>query len=198
MRIRALLFIPALAAAALATGASSASASTLFTSTAHTTRVAVGATGSIASTTTTNLTADPGGLVNQCETLTLNFNVHENTETRTSLTVTSGTIDGCSPNPVTITFLNGPWKATITGTGTVVPPNRAYTTTIDNVQFDVLGQLFSGALATGVTVTQPTVTTSPISLSLAAAGPIIGSGGTAGTIDGNLRMEGTAASWSLT
>jgi hypothetical protein len=58
MRIRALLLIPALAAAALGIGASAASAGpTLFTTAAHTTRVTPGVTADVTSVTRISLTS---------------------------------------------------------------------------------------------------------------------------------------------
>jgi hypothetical protein len=196
MRIRAILFSAAVAASAVAgIGASGASAATLWTTTAHTTRVAVGATGDAINSGPIVLTSN-GSAINSCSASTLHLVVDENTDTRVSITVTAGTVTGCTNFPVTPTF-SPSWKVTVTGASSVVGANTVFASTVHNVAFDLVGVgLFSGNLETGVTATQVTAGTAPICLTLTSAAGL--SGPAPGTIDGRYCFEGASAAWSAT
>ena len=196
MRIRALLFIPALAAAALAIGVSSASAATLFTSTAHTTRVSVGTTWDATSVGTIDLTTSPNVKANTCHSVLAGSVTANNMTTGVSLQVTSGTFN-CNNRVVTPTGF--PWTLTISGNGTVIGTNTAYTAALDLVHFDVdtIGT-FRGNLTSGITAVQPNSGTSPITITAATAGGWLAAPIPGATIDGSYRFTGAAAGWSLT
>ena len=197
MRIRTLLLVPVLAAAALGTvGAGGASAATLFTSTAHTTRVTVGATAVATSVAPFDLTSG-GTLILRCPHSTLHLVLAENSDNRVDLSVTGSAIFGCvGLGAVTGTHVP-PWTLTITGTGTMVGGFMSYAATMHRFAFDILGGQYAGNLE-GVTVTQPTVATSPICVDLnnagSVAGPLVGDG----RIDGKYCLTGAAAGFSLT
>jgi hypothetical protein len=193
MRIRALLLTPLLAAAALGVGASGASAATLFTQTAHSSRVPLGTTGiahSVGGATFTSGTA----VINTCTSAALHFDVKTNNHTHVVLTVTSQTFTGCTV-PVTVTPHS---EITVNGTGAAFGPETAWNATVIGFRFDMLGGLYTGNLTTGVTVSQPTAGTSPLSMHNRAAGtftgPLTGNGRLAVTY----RLTGHAAGWSLT
>jgi hypothetical protein len=169
MRLRALLFLTSILA--MGAVATNASAVTLFTSTAHTTRVALGSTLTATQQGTLDLTVG-GSVVNRCTHSTLHLDVRENGDERVALTVTSGSFPGCLPNPVTPTF---DWTLTVTGNPVVVGPSTAWPATADNVAFDLVG--VPGAFTANLenlTVTQPTIGTSPLCLDLDNAGPFSG------------------------
>ena len=196
MRIRALLFVPALAAVVLGIGVSGASAATLFTSTAHTTRVSVGTTADATSVSPIDLTSG-SQLLNRCHS-TLQLALRENSDTRVAIAVTGSSFSNCSGiGPVTGTHVV-PWTLTITGTGRVVGSFWDYSATADNVVFDLLGGTYTGNLTSGVTITQPLVGTSPICVDLLAAGTVTGPLTGNGRIDGRYCLTGAAAAFSLT
>ena len=197
MRIRALLFVPALAAAALGIGASGASAATLFTSTAHSTRVSVGASWDATSVTTIDLTAAVGVLANSCHSNLSGVVAANNMTTGVALRVTGGSFSPCTNKIVTPTEF--PWTLTITGNGVTIGGNRAYRAAVDNVKFDVQDTgTFRGNLTTGITATQPVGATSPITINIAGAGGWASAPLAGALIDGSYRFTGTAAGWSLT
>jgi len=195
MRNRALLFIPALAAAVLGIGASGASAATLFTTSAHTARVAVGATATADVVGPLDLTLPPGTVANRCTNGDFSIVVAENSDTRVNLRVTAGTTAPCL-SAVTPTF-SPPWTVTITGNGSPATPNVSWASTVHRVAFDIAGfpGVFTGNLETGVTALQPTAGTSPITLNLANAASATNPNVGTGNIDGNIRLTTT---WSLT
>jgi hypothetical protein len=194
MRIRALLFLPALAVV-LGVGVGSASAVTLWTTVAHVTRVVVSATGDAINSGPIVLTSG-GSVINSCSASTLHLVVDENIDTRVSITVTAGTISGCTNFPVTPTF-SPAWKVTVTGGSALVGANTVFTSTVHTVAFDLVGVgLFSGNLETGVTATQVTSGTAPICLTLSGAAGLTGPA--VSTIDGRYCFEGASAAWSLT
>jgi hypothetical protein len=193
MRIRALLFLPALATAALGIGASSASAATLWTTNAHSARVTVGSTATADVIGNLDLTLPTGTVANRCTGGDLGVTVEENSDVRVSLNVTSGFFTGCTAG-VLPTF---PWTLTVTGNGTVVAPNIRWAAIVDHVAFDIAGfpGVFSGNLTTGVTAGQPTSGTTPITLNLADAGSASNPNVGTGFIDGNIQLT---SAWSLT
>lgn len=195
MRIRSLLFIPALAAAALAIGASGASAATLFTTTAHTTRVTVGATATATSTTPIVLTSG-ATKINTCTHSTLHLVLVQNNDVEVVGNVVAGSFTPCL-NPVTGNFTT-PWGLTVSGTGTMDGAFTRWNARVNNVSFNLLGGTYTGNLTTGITVTQPTVATSPLCLHAANAGFVTGPLTGDGRIDGTYCFSGTAASFSLT
>jgi hypothetical protein len=196
MRIRALLFLSALAVVVLGVGASGASAATLWTTAAHTTRVAVGATGDAINSGAIVMTANGTNVVNSCNASTLHLVVGENTDTRVSITATGGTITSCTNFPLTPTF-SPAWKVTVTGSSAVIGANTVFTSTVHNFAFDLVGVgLFAGNLETGVTATQVTFGTAPICLTLSSVTGLIGPAEV--TLDGRYCFEGAAAAWSLT
>jgi hypothetical protein len=201
MRIRALLFIPALAAAALAIGVSNASAATLFTTTAHSTRVTVGATADATSQGPIILTSG-GSEVNRCTHSSLGLRLDENSHARVSITVTSSTFTNCSGLGGQATGTHTvPWQLTITGNGAPSGSQTRWAATVHRVAFDfalIASGVFTGNLETGVTATQPTVGTSPICVDLNAAGTVAGPGIANGSIDGRYCLTGAGAAFSLT
>jgi hypothetical protein len=198
MRIRALLFLSALAATALlGIGAGSASAATLFTTTAHTARVTVGA---IAVGTGTNVDLTSGtAVINHCAHSSLNLLLDQNNDTAVVGTVTAGSFNGCN-NPVTPTFLNGGvtanWVLTVSGNSSLINDQNCWNASVDRVTFDLLGGQYAGNL-TGVTACQPT-SGSPLTLRLPSAGSVAGPLTGNGRIDGSYVFTGAAAAYSLT
>jgi hypothetical protein len=197
MRNRALLFIPVLAAVALGIGASGASAATLFTSTAHTTRVSVGTVADATSVAPIDLTSG-SSLINRCQHSTLQLRLEENSDTRVSIGVTGSSFSSCSPFASVIGTHSPPWTLTISGTGRVIGSFTDYSATADRVAFDLAGGLYTGNLTTGVTITQPTATTSPICVDLNAAASVAGPLTGDGRIDGKYCLTGAAAAFSFT
>jgi hypothetical protein len=174
MRIRALLFIPALAAVALAIGVSSASAATLFTTNNHaSTRVTIGATATATSEGNFDFVTSGGAVQNRCTHMTLHTRVTENTVARSTLEVYGSIIGVCEPSPFTTTFAPS-WKLTVTGAGTSSGGTTRFASALDNVQFDLAGipGVFTGNLTTGLTTTQATATTNGICVAAAGAGSI--------------------------
>jgi hypothetical protein len=199
MRIRALLFIPALAAAALAFGVSSASAATLFTNAGHGTRVTVGATATATSTGAITLTAPAGSPANSAPQSVLGIRITQNNDAEITATVIHASFVDSTPAPIVPT-LGTPWTLTIAGTSSVSGANTSYLARLNNLVFDLagFGAPFTGSLTTGITATQPTATGSPVTIRLNNAGQVTGNGIT-GTIDGGYVLGGTVPStWSLT
>ena len=194
MRIRAILLAPALAAMLLAVGASGASAATLFTSAAHTTRVAVGATAS--ATLTAPLVWTSGATaINRCTHSTLHLTVAQNNDTAVVGNIVAGSFSPCN-SPLTGNFAT-PWKLTITGTSTMVGAFTRWNAAIDNISYNQLGGTYSGNLTTGVTATQPTTAAAPICIHLATAGSVSGPLGSF-NLDGSYCLSGTSTAFSLT
>jgi hypothetical protein len=193
MHRRTPLLALALAATALAIGAGDASAATLFTSGAHSSRVAVGTTFH-ATSTGGRVTSSPLSPASTCTGVsTLQLDVRENSDTRVSLTVTSGTFSGCD-NATTGTF---DWTITITGNGVVSGANTVYVTTQHDVRFDVAGHGFFGDTDRVGAATQPTVGTAPICLNPPTPGGLLARIPQA-FFDFKYCFIGGAAAWSLT
>jgi hypothetical protein len=183
MRIRALLFTPVLAAAALGIGAGGASAATLFTTTAHSARVTVGATATATSTTPIPLTSG-ATRINTCTHSQLNLTLTANNDTAgVQANVTGGSFSPCN-SPVTGNFAT-PWKLTISGTATISGGFSRYAAAVDNVSFNLLGGVYAGNLTTGITATQPTAAAAPLCLHMNAAGSV------SGPLTGDGRIDGT-------
>jgi hypothetical protein len=194
MRIRALLFIPALAAAALGIGATGASAApTLFTSTAHTSRVPVGATATATATTPILLTSG-STTINTCTHSTLHLRVTANNDTQgVTGTIYAGFLSPCN-SPITGNF---PWHLSVSSNGAFSNDFFRWDGAVTGFSFNLLGGVYTGNLTTGITVTQPTAA-SPLCLHLnkarSVAGPLVGDG----RIDGTYCLVGSASGFSLT
>lgn len=196
MRIRALLVMPVLVAtAALGFGVSGASAATLFTTGAHTTEVAVGATSSATNTSPVVLTSATSQ-INTCHTSTLNTQVEQNSGGRVVLGITSGTFAGCAPLAATGVF-STPWKLTVTGSPTTSGGVTSWAAAVHSVGFVLGGGNYSGNLTTGVTARQ-TGAGGAVCLNLADAGQLSGPLTSNGRIDTNYCFEGSASTYSLT
>jgi hypothetical protein len=209
MRIRALLFMPVLAAAVLGVGASGASAATLFTTTAHTTRVTVGAKASAASTGNIRLTSGTtGSTVENCTSSTLSLTLTQNNDTKVIGQIDSGAganvFAGCSMFPtVTPTFsgTSQPWTLTVSGTGTVSGTRTQWTAHVDTVSVDFGNGNYRGNLGISGSIFayQPTAAAAPICLEFNSSGSLIGPLTGDGRVDGTYCFEGAAASqYSLT
>ena len=195
MRIRALLFVPALAAAVLGIGASGASAATLFTTASHTTRVATGATAVATSTTPIPLTSG-ATRINTCTHSTLHLTLNQNGPSTVIGNIVAGSFSPCV-SPVTGNFAT-PWRLTVSGAGTMTGGFNSWTTAVDNVSFNLLGGTYTGNLTTGITATQPTAAGAPVCLHMNSAGSVAGPLTGDGRIDGTYCLSGTAAAFSLT
>jgi hypothetical protein len=173
--------------------ASSASAATLFTSAAHTSRVPVGTTFQ-ATSPGVSVTSSPLGLTATCTgDSTLQLAVRENSDTRISLTVTSGTFSGCD-NATTGTF---DWTITVVGNGAVSGTNTVYTTTQHNMRFDVAGRgSFTDTAVIG-SAHQPTIGTAPICITPPSLFDLLARIPQA-FFDFKYCLTGAAAAWSLT
>ena len=194
MHVRALLAVPSIAAIVLGIGVSGASAATLFTTSAHATRVAVGA--SWDTTGTVVFTAPPGTPFLRCHAVLRGTVGANNMTTGVALAVTSGTF-GCEERGVAPTTF--PWTVTVLGNGAASGGNLAYKATLDRISFDIDGiGLFAGNLTSGLTALQPTAGTAPISIQIAGAGGWSTAPIPTMQIDTIFPLTGTAASWSLT
>jgi hypothetical protein len=209
MRIRALLFAAALAAVVAGIGADSASAVTLFNTTGHGALVSLGMTADATSATPVDITAVFGGVgLNRCFHSSLNLKVADNGQftERVAITVTSSTFGpGCVGGLGQPTGTHvPPWKLTITGNSTMIGTQTAWAGTVDNaaIDFNAAGRSYTGNLETGVTVTQPTVATSPICFDFRTAGTLLSATTGAVRIDGSYCITGSGllgpAGWSLT
>jgi hypothetical protein len=193
MRVRAHLLIAAFAATLMGIAVTDSSGATLFTTTAHTTRVTVGATAVADVVGNFDFTLPPGTVNDRCTGGAFDLVVEENSDVRVSLRVASGGFTGCV-NAKTPTF---PWTVTITGAGTVRAPNLSYAATVHRVAYDIAGLpgVFTGNLETGVTALQPTAGTSPITLNFENAASLSNPSIGTENVDANLRLT---TPWSLT
>jgi hypothetical protein len=210
MRIRALLFMPVLAAAVLGVGAGSASAATLWTTPAHTSRVAVGQLASVAAFTNVRLTSGTSGsTVENCDQSTLSLNLVQNNDAAVIGAIGGGSFTGCAPfATVTPTFsdpsgTSTPWTLTVTGNSTTSGTRTQWRATVDSVNVDFGGGNYRGTLghASGgnITAWQPTATGAPICLEFNSSGSLIGPLTGDGRIDATYCFEGSKASqFSLT
>jgi hypothetical protein len=198
MRIRALLFLPALAAVALGIGVSSASAATLFLSNNHAGgRVTVGATATATSVGNVDLTA---AVTNRCTHIGLNVRVVENTVARSSLEVYSSSFGTCHPFQANGTHLT-PWRLTVTNSPTMIGAFTSYPATLHNAAFDLAVPNQRGAFTgnlEGLTVTQTTSTTDHLCVDANNAGTATHITLGPGTIDAKFCLTGTPTNWSLT
>lgn len=183
-------------AAVLGLAAGGAPAATLYTSAAHTTTVATGATFS-ASLTAPGLRLTSGtATVDSCSSSTLNFSLTANTGGNVVGTASSGTFGGCN---IAQTFA-GSWTLEVSGTATHVAGGfRQWNASLTHVHYVFGGGTYTGNLATSGTVamTQGTTTGTNLCLTLNAAGTISGPLTTVGKWDGTYCLTGTAANWSL-
>jgi hypothetical protein len=176
---------------------------TLFTTSARTTRVAVGATGRLTGQGALGFTSG-GSLVEACSSSTFTFQVVQNSDAaRVVGTVTGGSLSGCAPFASAPTF---PWTGTITGGLQVVGSTAAYpNTTLANLKYDGFG-LASGTLApatsttsTGLYAIQPVGGGGPICLVMNHAGTVTDPLFGPLNLDGRYCFTGEPAStWSLT
>jgi len=174
---------------------------TLYTNASHTTRVSVGATASLALTSTLGFTSGTA-LVQLCPTSTLNFVLSQNTSTQVQGTLTGGSLNCFTP--VAPTF---PWTVTITNGKVLSGSTVAWPgATLSNLRYDILGAVASGTITpasasslTGLYATQSTAAGAPVCLVFNHAGsvsdPFLGND----NLDGQYCFEGsTAGTWSLT
>jgi hypothetical protein len=125
--------------------------------------------------------------VNNCTGSTLTLDLITNATPNVVATVTAGSFSGCQ-FPTTFT---GSWTLDIFG-GT-----SPYAATATNVTFDFLnGEYSGGNITTGIGVTKSGA--GPLCIDLNAAGSVSGPLTSAGKIDGQYCLEGTAANWDLT
>ena len=179
--------------AASGVSAQGAAAATLYTSAAHTTEVAVGAT---AYGLTNNLLYTSGtAVLNSCTTSTLHLVVSQNSGGNVVFTA-GGWIDhGCTfPTSMGAQL----WRIVVSGASTVVGLFSRWGASISNWTRNFLGGSYTGNLTTGVSANQPTAAGAPISFSLSSAGSFAGPLTGAGKLDGVYALAGTAANWSLT
>jgi hypothetical protein len=195
MRFRT-VSIPAATALAVTLGLSGgASAATLYTTGAHTTQVAVGATAGATNTTPLVFTSATSPL-NTCSNSTWGLRVDQNSVGTVIATVTSGTFTNCSPLPFSATFAT-PWKLTVSGSPTTAGGVTSWAASLANVAYDQGGGLYHGSLTTGVTARQ-TGAGGATCLAFNDAGTLTG------PLSSNLRwdvtycFEGVASTWSLT
>lgn len=195
MRIRTRLLVSILTATAMAgIAAGGASGATLFTSAAHTTRVAVGATATATSTAPGWRFTSGTATTNSCTGSALHFDVTQNTDVAVKLTTTGATFTGCAL-PLTAT---GSWTFTVSGTSTVSGTRTQWAAGIDGFAYDFAGGLYSAATLSPVTAWQPTTAAVPVCFELNAAGIVTGPLTSNGRIDTTYCLSGTSALWSLT
>jgi hypothetical protein len=196
MHLRTLPLIPVLTAIALGLTANAASAATLFTTPAHTSRVSVGTTASIATTAGLRFT---GAIPDTCPSSTVGLRLVQNNDAGVILSATAASFSGCSPFPPlipTFTGTSAPWTYTINGNSNIGGTRTQWASALHNFSFDFAGSNYRGNF-NSITAFQPTATSSPVCLELASAGTFTGPGG-GGSLDATYCFEGGAAAWSLT
>jgi hypothetical protein len=195
MRIRTRLLVSILTATAMAgIAAGGASGATLFTSSAHVTRVAVGAAASATAVAPGWRLTSGTATVNTCTGSALSFDVTQNTDVGVKLTTTGGTFSGCIL-PLTVT---GSWTFTVSGTSAVSGTRTQWAAGIDNLAYDFGNGLYSATSLSPVIAWQPTAAAAPVCFELNAAGVVTGPLTSAGRIDTTYCLTGTSALWSLT
>jgi hypothetical protein len=200
MRIRALLFTPVLAVALLGAGVSSASAATLFTTSAHTTRVTVGATASATATTNIRLTSGTSGsTVNNCNNSALSLALRQNNDTKVIGAITAGSFSNCAPFATVATFsgTSSQWTLTVSGNSTTSGTRTQWAASVDSVSVDFANGNYRGNFG-NVTAYQPTATGAPLCLEFASSGSLVGPLTGDGRVDGTYCFDGASAAYSLT
>jgi len=195
-----------LAVAVIGIGASSASAATLYTTSAHTTAVAVGATftASTPSGAWNYEWTTPGlGLWERCNNANYTFKVTKNSLGVFKAETTGGAFNTCEFEPLAP---NAPATLEITGSSITVGTGKAWLgSTLKNVAVKevllnrvVAGQLTSATgnpPANGVSAQQPAAA-APVSVVLSNAGTLESEFGPT-KVTANYTLTGTAASYSL-
>jgi hypothetical protein len=194
MRLRYTTISTAAIASIALSMASAAPAATLFTTTAHTTPVAVGTTASATNTTPVVLIS-AGSPVLTCNTSTLGMVLDRNSAGTVVATVTSGTLTACSPLPATLLFTTA-WQLEISGSPTTVGDVTSWPASLTGVHF-LLGATYHGSFTTGVTA-QQTGAGGHMCVNFNNAGQITGPLTANGRWDTRFCFEGTASAYSLT
>jgi hypothetical protein len=176
---------------------SEAQGATLFTTTAHTARVSVGTGADATSAGPFNFTSGTS-LIMSCSHSGLQLAVSENSDLRTTFTVTRSSFSSCAPFSPWVGTHQPRWRLTVSGTGVVIGAFTRYSATLHNLAFDLAGGLYTGRLETGVTATQSTVGTSPICFDFNGAGTVSGPLTGDGRVDTEYCLTGAAAAFSFT
>jgi hypothetical protein len=195
----------ALTATVLALGAgSTASAATLFSNTSHVARLAASTPADATSAGPVTFTDPVGNPIGRCTHSSLELVVDGNTNdtnNAVSLTVASSTFAAGCTGPIgqPVGTHTARWRITLLGTATPSGSFTRWSGTVHGVELDFPGNLlFSGNLETGVTLTQPTMGTSPICIDLNNSGVLASPVGLAMSIDAKYCFTGGPAAWSLT
>jgi len=194
-----------LAVAAIGIGASSASAATLYTTSAHTTAVAVGTTFTASTPTTAgyNYTWNSPslGLVARCNSAKYTFKVTKNSLGVFKAETTTGSFSSCEPE---LSGSNFGVILEITGSSITVGTGKAWLgSTLKEINIFWGGANTFGSLtsatgnppANGVSAQQPAAAV-PVSVVLSNAGTLNSPVGPA-TVTGSYTLTGTAANYSL-
>jgi hypothetical protein len=195
MRYRPLLVSLVIAAACSAGLSGGASAATLFTTGAHTTRVAIGATQSLTTTTPWTYTSATS-VLNSCSNSTLQLTLFQNTDAAVVATVTGGTFTGCTPFAPTGNF-GTPWQLTVSGSPTTTGDITRWAASLSNVSFNLAGGTYTGSFTTGVTARQ-TGSSGAMCVDFNDAGTVSGPLSSNFRVDTSYCFEGAAATYSLT
>jgi len=197
------LMLMSVVALILGLTATGAGAATLFTTSARTTPVTVGATGTLSSGGTLTFTLGTGP-AQWCEASTLDFALAQNSVGTVRGTVTGGHFTGCSPTSFHGTF---PWTVTVSGTGYRTGTTSNFpSSTVSGFAAHFQNGLYTGTLSDaslgtpptrGVFASQSTTAGSPVCLNLDRAFALTGQLG-ALNVDGSYCFTGEPAStWSL-
>jgi len=211
MRMRLTLLIATLAVAVVAVP-SAASAATLYTTTAHTTAVAVGTT-ITASTptgsgfTTWQLFEKAGNQIEGCNNESLSFKVTQNSGGvfKANLTGATFPLGSCAPAVQEAKSVVG--ELQVSASSVANGTNTAWlTTTLKEIFWTWPQQManfsanFTSATGSppskGVFAQQPTAAKAPVSVILNKAGTVVG-WGIEGSVSANYTLTGTSAAYSL-
>src|ERR1700759_1123505 len=118
-----------------ATGAIDASAGTLYTTSAHTTTVAVGATLSATVTAPGRWLTSGTAAINVCTTVSLHLSVVQNSTGTVQASATSGAFNTCALS----TTFTGPWTFGVSGFGTSAGAATQWNASLADVVFDIFG-----------------------------------------------------------
>jgi hypothetical protein len=190
-------------------GAGSASAATLYTSAAHTTPVAVGATFTATMPTETKwyMWLSEGSLAQECKKAEMSFKVTQNSK---GIFKAAPSGSGVLWGECLVAWQKqyNPPSLTVSGNSISVGTNTDWTgATLENFSFEyqqptwyVAGNVNSASgnpPANGMFIQQPTVAKAPVSIVLSKAPGMVSTGFGHVTLSAAFTFTGTAASWSF-
>jgi hypothetical protein len=194
MRTR-LLLASLFATTALLASSGGASAVELYTSSAHSATVPVGATASATITAGNGFRITSGtATVNNCSAGTLGMSVTQNSAGTVRLIVSAGTFSACVFG-MTVT-VSADTTIDISGIPFINGGVKVAVSSFTNVSLHFLGGNYTGNL-TNVTATEPTAAGAPICFKLSNSGTLVGPLTSAGKVDAQYCLDGTAAAYSF-